>query len=100
MTVFALNLAEEAVDLHLSARSFANLAPVEHIVLDGDLFAQNTFAEPEKVPAPQRARRRVRKRARATSAAGAVLERAAVLDLTRLWRRGSKAWLPRRLFAF
>lgn len=49
MTVFALNLAEEAVDLHLSARSFANLAPVEHIVLDGDLFAQNTFAEPEKV---------------------------------------------------
>ncbi len=54
LTVFALNLAQEDTVLQLSARSFAALSPIEHIVLDGDLFAENTFDQPENV-LPRRA---------------------------------------------
>ena len=49
MTVFALNLSEEEAALNLNARSFENLQPIEHIVLDGDLFAANTFENPENI---------------------------------------------------
>ena len=49
MTVFALNLAEEEAALNINARSFENLQPIEHIVLDGELFAANTFEKPENI---------------------------------------------------
>ena len=49
MTVFALNLAEEEAALNINARSFENLQPIEHIVLDGELFAANTFENPENI---------------------------------------------------
>ena len=49
MTVFALNLSEEEAALNVNARSFENLMPIEHIVLDGELFAANTFEKPENI---------------------------------------------------
>ena len=49
LTVFALNLANEAAQLSVNARSFENLSPIEHIVLDGELFACNTFDAPEAI---------------------------------------------------
>ena len=49
LTVFALNLANEAAQLSVNARSFENLSPIEHIVLDGELFACNTFEAPEAI---------------------------------------------------
>ncbi len=49
MTVFAMNLAEENAALNVNARSFEGLEMIEHIVLDGELTAANSFEKPENV---------------------------------------------------
>lgn len=51
VTVFALNCdQQEDIQFTIDFRSFENIIPIEHVVLDGpDLYAQNTFDEPDKV---------------------------------------------------
>jgi alpha-N-arabinofuranosidase len=48
---FALNCdQDEPVELSLDFRSFGNVTPLEHQVMDGsDLTAVNSFNDPEKV---------------------------------------------------
>ncbi|HYH02693.1 MAG TPA: alpha-N-arabinofuranosidase [Bacillota bacterium] len=51
ITIFALNSdREEAAEMATELRSFGNIVPIEHVVLDGiDLDAVNTPEEPEKI---------------------------------------------------
>lgn len=51
INVFILNCDQtEDSEVAMDLRSFGNIEPIEHVVLDGpDLFAKNTFEEPEKV---------------------------------------------------
>ena len=49
LTVFALNMGEEDAEFTLNSHDFGKLAAKEHIVLDGELFAANTFEKPENV---------------------------------------------------
>jgi alpha-N-arabinofuranosidase len=50
ITVFALNIDKEPMEVNFDVRSFGKVEVMEHIVLDGDdLDAINTFEEPYKV---------------------------------------------------
>lgn len=51
ISVFILNCDQsDDVEVTMDFRSFGSVQPIEHIVLDGpDLFASNSFDEPEKV---------------------------------------------------
>ncbi len=51
ISIFALNCdMEEDAELNANLRSFGDVKIIEHVVLDGpDLFAVNSFEEPEKV---------------------------------------------------
>lgn len=49
VTVFALNIGAEEMQLSLNLRSFGEVTMQEHICMAGDLSAVNTFAQPEAV---------------------------------------------------
>jgi len=50
VTVFILNCNAETIDFSIDLRSFGKTIMDEHIIMDGaDLFAQNTFEQPETV---------------------------------------------------
>lgn len=49
VTVFCLNIDREEMELELELRSFGRLAMLEHLCLDGDLQARNTFDNPNAV---------------------------------------------------